>query len=195
MLATCTLKYILTHRIDPTRDVPLVDCHCGPEGHRLLLTFSGDCDPLAPVISDYDITVAKAVRLRVREAGLIYLIDGREGGWRVGMWTASLTPAGFLHRDLVSGHVNQHGGPEICGGDWNSMQVCRRCGVKRPLTDGLLLATMTQFPAGSPERQAALYASKFICPAHGRARPEMVRTDKLCAWCGEILIRADPLDA
>jgi hypothetical protein len=54
---------------------------------------------------------------------------------------------------------------------------------------------MTQFPAGSPERQAALYASKFICPAHGRARPEMVRTDKLCAWCGEILIRADPLDA
>jgi hypothetical protein len=75
------------------------------------------------------------------------------------------------------------------------MQVCQSCGAKRPLTDGLLLAMMVQLPAGSKEYQDALYASKFICPAHGRARPEMVRTDKLCAWCGESFMRADLIGA
>ena len=61
---------------------------------------------------------------------------------------------------------------------------CGKCGAPRPLT--ISLARQVIAGIADPKAQAeAIYASQFVCSRHGRARMEMVRTDKNCAACGE----------
>jgi hypothetical protein len=98
------------------------------------------------------------------------------------------TPAGLRHAAELADNGDRHVGPGGCGGSWNDELRCADCGAPELLTVSRALARIQAIPAG-PERDQAIWASRFVCPQHGRCRVEMVRTDKCCSLCGSLLLR------
>ena len=166
---------------DPSADVPASGCGCGAEGHALLKLFlTGRVD----LLSNLESRCPTRDRHRLQQAGLITLIEGAQGGWPRSWWTARLTAAGYVHAANLSGLSQHHVGALGCGGAWKMSGFCGKCGAPRPLT--ISLARQVIAGIADPKAQAeASYASQFVCSRHGRARMEMVRTDKNCAACGE----------
>ena len=178
---------------DPSADVPINNCACGPTGHRLLglcLERQADSGPSEFRVSNEDMALTRATGLRLRRSGLALVVLGREGGWPARMWMAQATPAGLMHAAQLADSLDRHGGG--CNGPWSPDQRCGRCGAWRPLTITLARGRLAALPPG-PEREREICASQFICPYHGRTRNAFVRTDKSCALCRELLVRSTAL--
>jgi hypothetical protein len=166
---------------DPSADVPRTGCGCGAEGHALLKLFL--TGKLA-LVSNLESRCPTRDRHRLSGSGLITLIEGAQGGWPRGWWTASLTAAGYAHAADLADLSAIHAGAGGCGRPWRSDGFCSGCHEPRPLTVNLARAIIAAI-ADPKARAEAVYASQFVCSRHGRARMEMVRTDKNCAACGE----------
>ncbi len=68
---------------------------------------------------------------------------------------------------------------------------CGGCRTTRPLTDALVQEVISHI--SEPRlKDEAIWASRFVCPTHGRGTSALVRTDKTCAICGEMFYR-DPI--
>jgi hypothetical protein len=168
-----------------TTDVPATGCGCGPVGHRVLQATFGHVE----AASDQDVARATQVVLGLRAQGLVEATVGAEGGWpRPSMWMATLTAAGRQHIAEVLDVAAHHAGAGGCGGTWTADQRCADCGTIRPLTDALAAGRLLAMPPG-PNRAQEVWASQFACPAHGRGRTATVRTSKVCALCGQGLLR------
>ena len=176
-------SYVIPFGIDTSHDVSLDECTCGAEGHRLLAR----CWSSGPV-SNNDLSCSAAGRARLRNQGLILLTEAAEGGWPRGWWTAELTPAGLLHAATLAGQTVIHAGASGCGGTWTAERRCAQCQKPQLLTIALARQYLQSLPPGD-ERDRAIKNSALSCVRHGRCRPEMVRTDKRCAWCEDGLIR------
>ncbi len=98
---SCTKGEIVRviHTPHPTRDIT-GGCSCRSEGHALLRIFIGRKMSL---VSDCESKCPALVRHTLRRTGLIILVEGVEGGWKRGMWTATLTAAGLRHAAEVAG--------------------------------------------------------------------------------------------
>jgi hypothetical protein len=165
---------------DPSVDVPKV-CGCGAEGHALLRLF---LSRKLALVSNLESRCPTRDRHRLSRAGLISLIEGAQGGWPRGWWTAQLTAAGYVHAATLSDQSAVHAGAGGCGAPWRPDGFCGGCHEPRPLTVGMARAIIAAI-ADPKARADAIYASQFVCARHGRARMSMVRTDKNCAVCGE----------
>lgn len=168
-----------------TADVPAVGCGCGPAGHRVLQAAFARVEAAC----EQDVPRATGVVLRLRAQGLVEATIGAEGRWpRSSMWTATLTAGGRQHVAEVLGVADRHAGAGGCGGVWTTDQRCAGCGAIRPLTDALAAGRLLAMPPG-PDRDQEVWASQFACPAHGRGQTATVHTSKVCALCGQGLLR------
>ena len=167
--------------LDPSADVPRTGCGCGPEGHALLRLF---LTRKLELVSNIESRASARGRHRLARVGLINLTEGAQGGWPRGWWTAQLTAAGYVHAADLASQSAIHVGAGGCGQPWRPDGFCGGCHEPRPLTVNMARAIIAAID--DPKiRAEAIYASKFVCVRHGRARISMVRTDKNCAVCGE----------
>jgi len=186
------VEQTLSLGIDPSCDLPLIRCRCGTDGHKALSawlarqssTRGAEVNPLW----NGDANVSTATRARLRSNGAAFILSGAEGGWPRGWWMLMATPAGLRHAAELADNGDRHVGPGGCGGDWNDELRCADCGAPELLTVSRALARIQAMSAGA-ERDQAIWASRFVCPEHGRCRVEMVRTDKCCSLCGSLLLR------
>lgn len=178
------------HTAPPGRDDRLGElapdrCACGPAGHRLLgeVASAG-----AEGLCESDRRTTAAQRAALHDAGLVDALEAADNGWTRGMWLLRLTPAGRHHLAAVTGRPGHHLGPGGCGAEVGVDGSCGGCGAEIALTSGEARRRIEAMAPG-PARDAEVWASRFSCDTHGRARAAMVSTAKICTRCGAGLNR------